>query len=617
MGTPNALVVILEGERPEALERAVDRLAPRLADTPGTRSVLAHPPNVPALLLRLRIEPYLTSRDRRLHFLFVQPDDPESRAETIAPWVEGVREVLEDAELGAQGIRTGFTGLPQYALDDRDAVRRDLAVLSPLSLALILGLFVVAFTAVRRPLAAMAALAVAVGVTVGLAAVWPGHLTLLSAFFGSILFGLGVDFGIHLVDRTEEILLGCGPVGAGGGPAGMDEAEAVVGAVRSLAPALATGALTTASAFGLMVFSGFRGFAELGVIAGGGVLLCLGAMVTVLPALLTLFPAARTARPTARARASRLGSLLVRLQSPALAALLTAAALAGPLVARPDFDSDYLNLEPAGSEAVRWEREMVRRSRFSPQFAAFLADSGDEAAALAGRLAGEPTVGEVHALTSPDGRHAVYAHPKGDVWREEVRDRFLDRMQALDPEVTGLPVLGRFMIERSRRALLVTGALASVAILLWSLADLRDPLLALLAVLPTFLGAAAMLALMAAFGVRFNPLDVMALPVVLGVAVDDGVHIVHRFLAEDGDLGATLHGAGRSVTLTSLTSLAAFGVLALARHRGLASFGATAGLGIAAALVLSVLVLPQGLRLWRRQRGAAARRLAGARPLDG
>jgi predicted RND superfamily exporter protein len=670
-GTPNSLVVVLEGSDPAALRRTVDRLTPLLAAVDGTRSVFGRLPGDPGLLLRMGIDPYLTSRrpgpdaepaDRsELAFLFVQPSDAESRAETIAPWVEGVRRVLErqglrggphsesgldgdlDSDPGSDpanpsGIRAGLTGLPQYAIDDRDAVRHDLTVLSPVSFVLVLLLFVGAFAALRRPLAVMVALLAGVAVTLGLAAVWPGHLTLLSAFFGSVLFGLGVDFGIHVVDRTEEILFeGRAESGGADGEAGgrsdqiaTEEGTAVVAAIASLAPALTTGAATTASAFAVMAFSGFRGFAELGAIAGAGVPICLLAMVTVLPALLALWPAAsatpRRRRP-GRSPDRRLGRWLLRLQSPALAIALAAAALGGPLLVRPGFDTDYLNLEPAGSEAVHWEREMVHRSPYSPQFAAFVADSRQQADALAERLARDPTVGEVHSVAdldrlaalgaradSPemrslgqrfvgsDGRYAVYAYPKEDIWREPAGTRFLAHMQAIDPGVTGLPVLGRFMIARSHRALAVTGVLAGLAILAWTLVDLRDPLLAVLAVLPTLLGAGAMLALMGALGVDFNPLDVMALPLVLGIAVDDGVHLVHRFLAEGGDLAATLRGTGRSVVLTSLTSLAAFGVLAFASHRGLASFGAAAGLGVAASLVLSVLVLPQALLALSRVR---------------
>lgn len=614
LGTPNVLVVVLEAGDPARLRQAVDRLEPRLAAVPGVRSVVGRLPLAPGLPAGL--DPYLTSRDGGLAFLFVQPEDDESRAETIGPMVAGVREVLAAAGLDADGVEIGLTGLPQYAVDDREAVARDLRLLSPVSFLLVLALFAGAFAALRRPLAAMAALAVTVAVTLGIAALWPGHLTLLSAFFGSILFGLGVDFGIHLVDRIEETR-------AEGGSPG--EAAAVVRAVSQLAPALATAALTTATAFFTLTVSGFRGFAELGWIAGVGVLVALVATVTVLPAILVLVPP----RPGSRRprRVGRVGRLLVRLQSPGLAVALVVLALAAPLFLRPRFDSDYLNLQPRGSEAVRWEREMVERSAYSPQAAVFLAGSQGEAAELVDRLRADETVGEIQwagavpaAVLGPalaarfvtaQGRYAVYAHPRGDVWDPAVRDVFLDRMVALDPEVTGMPILGRFMIERSRTALGRAGFLSALAVFLCVWADLRDLRLALLALLPTALGMAGLSALMGLFGVAFNPLSVLALPVVIGIAVDDGVHLAHRFRAEGGDVARVLRGTGRSVVLTSLTSLAAFGTLAAASHRGLASFALVLSFGVASALAASVLVLPQALARLAPGRAAGAVRPPG------
>jgi predicted RND superfamily exporter protein len=261
---------------------------------------------------------------------------------------------------------------------------------------------------------------------------------------------------------------------------------------------------------------------------------------------------------------------------------------------------------------------MVDRSSYSTQFAAFVAPSREAAAELAAQLSEEETVGEVHwagelpavapaalaplaaRFVSPEGRHAVYAHPRGNAWDPAVRDPFLDRMKTLDPEVTGMPVLGRFMIDRSLSALRRAVPLAALVVFLWVLADLRDLRLALLALAPAALSLGALSALMALLGIDFNPLDVLALPVVIGIAVDDGVHLVHRFRAEGGSVEATLRGTGRSVVLTSATSLAAFGTLAAASHRGLASFAQVLALGVGAALAISVLALPWALARWGR-----------------
>lgn len=612
-GTPNVLVVGLEGQDPDALHRAVDHLGPRLRELPGVRSVVDQLPVDAETLAPLGLDPYLGTYGGDLVFLFVQPDDPESSADTIAPFVRSVRRVLSEQGLEDHGIRATLTGMPAYALDDREIIQGDISRLSALSFGLVLLLFVTAFGSFRRPLMAMVALAVGVGLTVGAMTVFPGHLTLLSAFFASILFGLGVDYGIHVIDRVEELVAD-----------GLSEAEAAPEAVRSLARGLTTGALTTASVLLAMVFSGFRGFAELGVVAGTGILLCLLAMVTVLPALLTLFGPRRRRERTLGER--RLGRFLVRLQSRPLAAVVGAAALVGSLAGGPGFDSDYLNLQPKGSEAVRLERRMVEDSDLSPEFAVFTADTAKEARRLENELLDDDTVAAVRsildleelgledrlppgfaaALHSPAGRYAVYAYPVEDVWRPEAQQRFLEHMRAVDPSVTGMPVLGAFMVERSQRALYVTAILGAMLLALWVWADFRRPLPALLAALPAVLTVTSMHALMRAFEIPWNPLNVMALPVVLGIAVDDGVHITHRFLDETGDLARTLAGTGRSVVLTSLTTLAAFGTLAFTSHRGLASFALALTLGVVSALLLSVLLLPELLVLSRRWLGLDA-----------
>jgi predicted RND superfamily exporter protein len=322
-----------------------------------------------------------------------------------------------------------------------------------------------------------------------------------------------------------------------------------------------------------------------------------------------------TALLPARSPAADEGRWLLRLQHPALAVGLVIAALVSAFVRPPAFDGDYLHLQPRDSEAVRWEREMVSRSDLSPQFAVLVTDSKERARELSDALLDAEGVGEVRSiadleeagasdgavdvptayralLESPRGGYAVYAYPEEDVWDPAASRAFRSTLRSLDPEATGMPFLGAFMIDQSRRALRVTSLLGSILLVGCVLADFRRPLPALLAVVPALLSVAAMNGLMALWGGSWNPLNVMALPMVLGIAVDDGVHMMHRFLEEAGDLRRTLAGTGRAVLLTSLTDVAAFGSLALTAHRGLASFALALVAGVSAGLVLSLLVLP-------------------------
>lgn len=614
-GTPNMLVVVLEGEDPATLRAAVDRVAEKVRSAHGVRAVFSRLPYEPTSLLPLAmtgVDPYFASRDGKMCFLFVQPSDPDSSADTIAPFVQAVRETIAEARLAADGVRAGLTGLPMYALDDRDIIQRDTSRLSALSFVLILALFALGFSEISRPLLASAALVVAAVFVAGVIAVFPGHLTLVSATFFTALFGLGIDYGTYVVDRFEEHLA-----------AGWERREALVAAVRELGPSLTTGALTTAFAFYTMMFSGFRGFQELGFIGGTGIVIALFLMATLLPALLLIVGGRRRRERPLMER--RVGQFLARIQRPGLALVFAAAALASLAAGLPTFDGDYLDLQPKDSEAVRLERQMIERSSFSPQFAAFVVDSPGEAKEIAEKLKVLDTVGTVRsaadltlldAFAKPipgehdaflasfkaeDGRLAVYAYPNGNVWEPRFEGRFLSQMRAIDPDVTGMPILGRFMIDLSKRALLVTAGLSALVILVLVLLDFRHPLWAALALLPPVLSVAATLGTMRLLGIDFNPLNVMALPVILGTVVDAGGHIVHRFREEYGDVDRTLAGSGTAVLLAVLTTIVGFGALMATTHRGLASFGVVLTLGSTFSLIFSLFVLPGVLKLvgWR------------------
>src|SRR5207249_1769815 len=92
--------------------------------------------------------------------------------------------------------------------------------------------------------------------------------------FSAILFGLGDDFGIHLMSRFEEEW-------AHGG----DPRKAVELAIADTGQGVLTGALTTAIAFYTTMLVEVDAFGELGLIAGTGLLLVMVAAFLLLPPL--------------------------------------------------------------------------------------------------------------------------------------------------------------------------------------------------------------------------------------------------------------------------------------------------------------------------------------------
>ncbi len=114
--------------------------------------------------------------------------------------------------------------------------------------------------------------------TFGVALLAFGTLNLMTSTLGLVLFGLGIDYGIHFYARyTEE---------RGAGQSVIDAAERTF---TSTGQAITVGALSTAAALYVLVVADFKGFSEFGFIAGTGVLFALVAMTVVMPALLTVF----------------------------------------------------------------------------------------------------------------------------------------------------------------------------------------------------------------------------------------------------------------------------------------------------------------------------------------
>jgi predicted RND superfamily exporter protein len=99
------------------------------------------------------------------------------------------------------------------------------------------------------------------------------------------------------------------------------------------------------------------------------------------------------------------------------------------------------------------------------------------------------------------------------------------------------------------------------------------------------------------FGIKYNLFNMVVLPVIIGYGVDDGVHLMHRYLEEGaGSLRLVLRTTGWSVVMTTLTTSAGFAGLILVRHGGLKSMGSLAVIGLMIAMLVSLTVLPAALQ---------------------
>lgn len=224
--------------------------------------------------------------------------------------------------------------------------------------------------------------------TFGLAFLIYGSLNLMTSTLGLVLFGMGIDFGIHFYARYAE------ERGQGRGVA-----EAVEQTFMTTGQAITVVALTTAAAFFILMLADFRGFSEFGFIAGTGILLALLAMIVLLPALLVFFeqmhllnlmtPAAQVARRLAAAPSPTNGYFATRRpmrRTPRLLLVLSFGAIFLALTVLPQvaFEYNFSALAPEyeAYNALQRKARLVYSDHSTRNAAYILTDHPAEATAV-------------------------------------------------------------------------------------------------------------------------------------------------------------------------------------------------------------------------------------------
>ncbi len=201
--------------------------------------------------------------------------------------------------------------------------------------------------------------------------------------------------------------------------------------------------------------------------------------------------------------------------------------------------------------------------------------------------------GMVNRFRSKKGRYVAYVFPNGPVWDLDFLDRFVADLHTVTDNVTGfpttVPVHTRMAVNGLRQSL-AYGLVIILVLLAFDFKRIRPVLLSLV---PLVVG---MLWVQAAFyfmGRDYNYASMAGLPLLLGLGIVYGVHIVHRW-QENTHLTAfaATMTSGRGVAFAALTTMAGLVSIVFARHRGVSDFGTVILLGISACLAASLVVLP-------------------------
>jgi predicted exporter len=187
-------------------------------------------------------------------------------------------------------------------------------------------------------------------------------------------------------------------------------------------------------------------------------------------------------------------------------------------------------------------------------------------------------------------------------WADGVVPRFVEIAGAggvLD--VPGVTLDGRHLraddhAPRIRRSLLLATLLAATLVGLTLRFRIRRWSLVALCLAPALCGLSAAVLVVWMLNLQLTLLTVIAGPVLLGIGIDDGIHMVDR-LTRRQPLLTILREAGTAMSLTTLTTVGALAALALATFPGIRELGLVLGSGLLVCLLASFLLVPVGWRL--------------------
>ena len=196
------------------------------------------------------------------------------------------------------------------------------------------------------------------------------------------------------------------------------------------------------------------------------------------------------------------------------------------------------------------------------------------------------------------GQARVEVFPKENLRSNTQMERFVHSVLQVEPDAVGTPVMlvegGNAVLSAFQEATYI--ALGAIGLLLvLTLRRYRDMLLVMA---PLLLAALFTVAAMSLLGLQFNLGNIIVLPLLIGLGVAFGIYIVIRWRGGVDAAHLLETSTPMAVFFSGLTTLSAFGSMALSRDPGMSTLGEALSLSLAIVLLCILVVLPALLLLF-------------------
>lgn len=336
------------------------------------------------------MEPEVPGKFELRRFILAQPVMDYTALSPAARASDFIRAFIKEKNLEeTHGVRIRLTGPVALADEEFASISEGMVGATMGSILLILLLLFLALHSWRLIVPIFIVLAVGLIVTTAFALLTVKSLNLISVAFAVMFTGIAVDFGIQFGVRARDVRFH-----------EPDFAQALKRTGSLVAVPLLLAALGTAAGFLSFTPTSYRGVAELGLIAGTGMIIAFILNITLLPALLAITKPGAESESAGYKWAAPLDDFLEKNRNAVLvffAALFIAASIAAFFIR---FDFDPLNLKNPKTESVSTMLELVEDPDSNPYTVDILAPNIDAAETLAIKIRALPEVEKAMTLQS-------------------------------------------------------------------------------------------------------------------------------------------------------------------------------------------------------------------------
>ncbi len=600
---------------------------------------------------------YLVSEDENHYMMVVKPiiDQSEFDASRMAFYnglVGIIDQIKEDYDVTQLDI--GITGGAFIQDIEADTIAfSGLGGTLIITLLCILGVVIVFFGSLKLPILSMYPLIFGAVAASAAAYIIFGSINMFSVSFALLLLGLGIDFAVHLIARYKEERM-----------TGSNLETALGISIKSTGSSIVIGAITTAFAFGTFYVARFKAFTQMGIISAVGIVILCIAMLVLMPSLIRIFDRGNTAPKMKSSRLSSFkwishySEWTIRRKTAIFIIVILGMGALFVNVSRTNVVTDVSAIYPDDLPSLNYAKVLEEAYDYSTNTVSIYFDSIDELRNGVIELEQLGSVSSVNSILDympenqdvklekmnkmmpylsqlgqigiddglnlddltlrqvsiddlplmirnnyigKEGKLLVEIMPSINLYDGEACNHFIDEVMAISgrPPV-GIAIVMNEITDLVTSDILRISILCMSAIFIIALIAFRQMKYALLTVIPLGITLYLTLGLLPVFDVTINLFSIASFPIIIGIGVDGGIHLIHR-LKDDGDVKISdlTMMTGKAILLTGITTMIGFGSLGTINHPGMSNFGMVVVVGMAVNLLMTLTIIPIVVSMFR------------------